>query len=86
MDASNVITAGSSVLCKADESLVNLLNNMGGGAGTTGAGDVHVGMDSMKVGEIAKQNQEISNTISAASQCISTGKQNDQKVTGAQTR
>ena len=73
-DASNVIDKGSSVLNAADSALVNLLNEMSS-SGSQTAGDVHVGMDSKKVGDIAKANQEISNTISAASQCISTAKQ-----------
>jgi hypothetical protein len=55
-----------------DESLMDMLDEMNGQGGGTTATDVPV---------VAQACQDITNTVSAASQAVSTAKQDDQKIT-----
>lgn len=77
-DAQSVINQGGSVLQQADDALLDLLDSMDDGPAQS--------TSSTDVANIAEANQSITNTVSAASQCISAGKQSDQKISQAMTR
>ena len=86
-DQKSIIDEAGSVLQSADEALVDMLENLEGGSNSgSGTIDSSTSTTATDVAEIAAANQAISNTISAASQAISTAKQDDQKITQAQTR
>jgi hypothetical protein len=77
-DAQSVIAQGGTVLPQADDALLDLLDSMDDGSPQS--------TSSADVAHVAEANQSITNTVSAASQCVSTGKQNDQKITQAMMR
>lgn len=74
MSTIDVLLAAGNVLAAADAELNNLLNQLDS-AGTT----------TQDVADIAAQTQAITNTISAASQVVSTANAIDQKLAQLQT-
>lgn len=84
-DALSAIQQGGAILEQADDALLDLLETLDSGAET----ETHSSTPSTtstSVAQIAQANQSIANAVSAASQCVSTGKQNDQKLTQSMSR
>ncbi len=75
--ARSIISDAGNVLQAADETLMGMLGELEGQSGAAGG----TGTTATDVSAVAEACQGISNTISAASQAVSTSKQDDQKLT-----
>lgn len=84
-DALSAIQQGGAILEQADDALLDLLETLDSGAETQTQNNAQ-STSSSSVAQIAQANQSITNTVSAASQCVSAAKQNDAKLTQSMTR